>query len=205
MSFIRATGDIIGFLLLSLIAIIEAIIKSFIPRRYKMKSVAGEIALVTGGGSGLGRLLSFRLANLGVIVVIWDINEADFVCHTGMDETVKLIRAAGGSCYGYVCNLCNKEDVYEKAEIIKKEVGQISILVNNAGVVNGKKLMDISDELISRTMDVNIMAHFWVNDYFFYCSFPTKLCYLCFWIVNPCTKISHQPICNLFEEYIKDN
>ncbi|KAK0075457.1 hypothetical protein PV325_006883 [Microctonus aethiopoides] len=118
MSFIRATGDIIGFLLLSLIAIIEAIIKSFIPRRYKMKSVAGEIALVTGGGSGLGRLLSFRLANLGVIVVIWDINEA------GMDETVKLIRAAGGSCYGYVCNLCNKEDVYEKAEIIKKEVGQ---------------------------------------------------------------------------------
>lgn len=76
MSFIRATGDIIGFLLLSFIAIIEAIIKSFIPRRYKMKSVAGEIALVTGGGSGLGRLLSFRLANLGVIVVIWDINEA---------------------------------------------------------------------------------------------------------------------------------
>ncbi|KAK0171477.1 hypothetical protein PV327_011239, partial [Microctonus hyperodae] len=78
-----------------------------------------------------------------------------------MDETVKLIRAAGGTCYGYVCNLCNKEDVYEKAEIIKKEVGQISILVNNAGVVNGKKLMDMSDELMSRTMNVNIMAHFW--------------------------------------------
>lgn len=45
-----------------------------------------------------------------------------------MDETVKLIRAAGGTCYGYVCNLCNKEDVYEKAEIIKKEVGQVRIV-----------------------------------------------------------------------------
>lgn len=40
-----------------------------------MKSVSGEIALVTGGGGGLGRLLSLRLANLGAIVVVWDINK----------------------------------------------------------------------------------------------------------------------------------
>jgi len=41
-----------------------------------MKSINGEIALVTGGGGGLGRLLSLRLSNLGAIVVIWDINKA---------------------------------------------------------------------------------------------------------------------------------
>lgn len=40
-----------------------------------MKSIAGEIALVTGGGGGLGRLISLRLAKLGAIVVVWDINE----------------------------------------------------------------------------------------------------------------------------------
>lgn len=44
---------------------------------------------------------------------------------TGIDETVKLVRAAGGTCYGYVCNLCNREDVYKKAEIMKQEVGQV--------------------------------------------------------------------------------
>jgi len=41
-----------------------------------MKSINGEIALVTGGGGGLGRLLCLRLSNLGAIVVIWDINKA---------------------------------------------------------------------------------------------------------------------------------
>jgi len=41
-----------------------------------MKSINGEIALVTGGGGGLGRLLSLRLSNLGAVVVIWDINKA---------------------------------------------------------------------------------------------------------------------------------
>lgn len=41
-----------------------------------MKSIDGEIALVTGGGGGLGRLLSLRLANLGAIVIVWDINKS---------------------------------------------------------------------------------------------------------------------------------
>lgn len=41
-----------------------------------MKSIAGEITLVTGGGGGLGRLTALRLANLGAIVVIWDVNKA---------------------------------------------------------------------------------------------------------------------------------
>lgn len=41
-----------------------------------MKSIAGEIALVTGGGGVLGRLVTLRLANLGAIVVIWDVNKA---------------------------------------------------------------------------------------------------------------------------------
>ncbi|XP_046435939.1 epidermal retinol dehydrogenase 2 [Neodiprion pinetum] len=155
MSFLRSTGDIIGFLLLSLIAIVEGIIKLFTPLKYRMKSVSGEVALVTGGGSGLGRLLSLRLAKLGAVVVVWDINKA------GIEETVKLVQAAGGLCFGYVCDLCDREDVYEKAAVLRKEVGKVTILVNNAGIVSGKKFLDTPDHLIIRTMDVNIMSHFW--------------------------------------------
>lgn len=155
MSYIRSTGDLIGFLLLSAVTIIKSLLKLLIPKKYKMKSVSGEIALVTGGGGGLGRLISLRLANLGAIVVVWDINK------DGIDETVKLIQSAGGTCYGYVCNLCNRNDVYKKAEILKQQIGKVSILVNNAGVANGKKFMDTPDELIIKTMDVNIMSHFW--------------------------------------------
>lgn len=75
MSFLKSAGDVIGFLLLSAVAIVESLVRMFIPLKYRMKSVSGEIALITGGGGGLGRLLSLRLANLGAIVVVWDINK----------------------------------------------------------------------------------------------------------------------------------
>ncbi|XP_039312323.1 short-chain dehydrogenase/reductase family 16C member 6 [Solenopsis invicta] len=155
MTYLKSIGEVIGFLLLSIFAILDGVIRSFIPKRYKMKNIDGEIALVTGGGGGLGRLLSLRLANLGAIVVVWDINEA------GIDETVKLVQAAGGTCYGYVCDLCDREDIYKKAKIIKEEIGKVTILINNAGIVTGMKFLDTPDKLIIRTMDVNVMSHFW--------------------------------------------
>ncbi|XP_015187299.1 PREDICTED: short-chain dehydrogenase/reductase family 16C member 6-like [Polistes dominula] len=135
--------------------IIEGIVRACIPVKFQMKDIQGEIALVTGGGGGLGRLLALRLANLGVIVVVWDINQE------GIEETVKLVQAAGGTCYGYVCDLCNREDIYKKAALLREEVGKVSILINNAGVVNGMKFCETPDYLLKRTMDVNIMSHFW--------------------------------------------
>ncbi|KOC66082.1 Estradiol 17-beta-dehydrogenase 11 [Habropoda laboriosa] len=75
MSFLRSIGDLIGFLILTVVSIAESIVKLFIPMKYRMKSIAGEIALVTGGGGGLGRLIALRLAKLGAIVVIWDVNK----------------------------------------------------------------------------------------------------------------------------------
>lgn len=48
--------------------------KLFIPFKYQMKDISGEIALVTGAAGGLGRELALSLVNHGAIVVIWDIN-----------------------------------------------------------------------------------------------------------------------------------
>lgn len=47
---------------------------------------------------------------------------------------------------------------------VKREAGDISILVNNAGIVTGKKFMDAPDSLIEKTLEVNTMAHFWVSN-----------------------------------------
>ncbi|XP_047365714.1 short-chain dehydrogenase/reductase family 16C member 6-like [Vespa velutina] len=155
MSFIKLIYNFLSFIFVSIVAILESILKIFIPYKYQMKDISGEIALVTGGGGGLGRLLALRLANLGVIVVIWDINQK------GIEETVKLVQAAGGTCYGYVCDLCNREDIYKKAALIREEVGKVTILINNAGVVNIMKFLETPDNLLIRTMEVNIMSHFW--------------------------------------------
>nr|KAF7411036.1 hypothetical protein H0235_013643 [Vespula pensylvanica] len=110
--------NVLEFIIFGLIGIVKSIVKLFIPMKYQMKNISGEIALVTGGAGGLGRALALSLVKHGAIVVIWDINQK------GIDETLKLIKAAGGICYGYICDLRNREDIYKTAKLVQAEVGQ---------------------------------------------------------------------------------
>ncbi|XP_068956072.1 epidermal retinol dehydrogenase 2 isoform X2 [Petaurus breviceps papuanus] len=120
------------------------------------KSVAGEIVLITGAGSGIGRLLALRFAHLGAILVLWDINPE------GNQETCELAQKAGASrVYTYICNCSERQDIYRVADQVKKEVGDVSILINNAGVVTGKELLEIPDECVEKSFDVNSKAHIW--------------------------------------------
>ncbi|XP_072038023.1 epidermal retinol dehydrogenase 2-like isoform X1 [Amphiura filiformis] len=67
----------------------------------------------------------------------------------------------GGRAHTYVCDISKKEDVYEAAAKVKEEVGEVTILINNAGIVSGTKLLDTPDAKIIKTMEVNSMAHAW--------------------------------------------
>ncbi|XP_070534812.1 epidermal retinol dehydrogenase 2-like [Ptychodera flava] len=128
-------------------------IKFFLPA--SKKSLDGEIVLVTGAGSGIGRLMSINFAKQGSTLVLWDINK------DGNDETAEQIKQLGGKAHSYVVDVTKKEDVYRVAKQVTQEVGDVTILVNNAGVVAGKKLLDCPDELIERSMNVNAMSIFW--------------------------------------------
>lgn len=68
--------------------------------------------------------------------------------------------------YTYVCDVGKRESVYSTAEKVRREVGDVDILINNAGVVSGHHLLECPDELIERTMVVNCHAHFWVSHSF---------------------------------------
>lgn len=68
--------DLLLFTGMALIYISEALILTFIPRRYRAKSIKGEVALITGGAGGIGKLMAIKLAKLGAHVVIWDINRS---------------------------------------------------------------------------------------------------------------------------------
>jgi len=76
---------------------------------------------------------------------------------------VKEIREDGGKCYGYKVDVSSRQSIYEAADKVKREVGEVNILINNAGIVSGKKFLDTPDELIEKTFQVNSISNFWVR------------------------------------------
>ncbi|XP_066940010.1 epidermal retinol dehydrogenase 2-like [Macrobrachium rosenbergii] len=139
----------------SVYSIIESIARTILPRDYFRKDITGQIVLVTGGGSGIGRLMCLKFAGRGAKIVTWDVNAE------GNAETVRQVADTGAFCRGYTVDLCNRKEIYAIAKRVKEEVGKVDILVNNAGIVTGKKLLDCPDESIIRTFDVNALSHFW--------------------------------------------
>jgi len=124
-------------------------------RLINAQELRGQIILITGGGSGLGRMMSKMFGKLGAKIVIWDINEE------GINKVVKEVKEQGGQAWGYKCNVMSYAEVKEVANKVKSEVGKVDILINNAGIVSGKFLMDLTEEHIVRTFNVNTISHFW--------------------------------------------
>lgn len=113
----------------------------------------GARVLITGGGSGIGRLMAVEAATRGASIAVWDRDKA------GADETVRLVEQAGGVSTATVVDITDRAAVAEAAE----REGAVDVVINNAGVVTGATLLEASDEAIERTFQVNTMALFWVT------------------------------------------
>ncbi|XP_058151794.1 17-beta-hydroxysteroid dehydrogenase 13 [Dasypus novemcinctus] len=133
---------------------LEALVKFFIPRR--RKSVAGEIVLITGAGHGIGKLTAYEFAKRKSRLVLWDINKH------GVEETAADCRKLGATTHAYVVDCSNRVEIYSSINRVKKEVGDVAIIVNNAGTIYPADLLSTKDEEITKTFEVNILAHFWI-------------------------------------------
>jgi len=142
-------------LTLALYYTIEHCVLSFIPAKYRVKDVTGQKVLITGAGSGLGRGMSEKFASLGCDLILWDINPS------ANNETADICKKHGGKVWTYTCDLSKRLAIYATAKKVEEEVGDIDILINNAGIVTGRKLLDCPDEIIEATMNINCNAHFW--------------------------------------------
>lgn len=124
----------------------------------RTKPIDGELVLITGAGGGLGRLFAQEFAKHGADVVLWDIDGSS------NEQTAKLVRELGGRAQTYTLDVTSREDVYRCAQLVRQDAGRdVTMLVNNAGVVAGKRMLDCPDELMERTMKVNCHALFWVR------------------------------------------
>jgi all-trans-retinol dehydrogenase (NAD+) len=120
-----------------------------------MKDINGKTALVTGGASGIGRLMAFEFARRGARVAVWDL---------AAPALKKLEAEAAGrglAVTGMVCDISDRAAVYRRAKGLVKKLGPVDLLINNAGVVSGKTLLETPDEKIQKTFDVNVFPLFW--------------------------------------------
>jgi len=120
-----------------------------------MTRFAGAHVLVTGAASGIGRLLARGAAARGARVTLLDRDEA------GLLAVRAEIAAAGGEAAGFTVDLCDRAALQAAAGRVLAERGPVDILINNAGVVTGKPLLECSDAAIERSFQVNALALFW--------------------------------------------
>ncbi|KFQ77414.1 Short-chain dehydrogenase/reductase 3, partial [Phaethon lepturus] len=91
-----------------------------------------------------------------------------------LKETTEEIRMMGTECHYFICDVGNREEVYRQAKAVREkvvvtshllflQVGDITILVNNAAVVHGKSLMDSDDDALLKSQHINTLGQFWTT------------------------------------------
>ncbi|XP_011295558.1 epidermal retinol dehydrogenase 2 [Musca domestica] len=125
------------------------------------KDVSGEIVLITGSGHGIGRELTMQYVSQYSTVICVDINEKN------NKETLKKAKALNrGVVHSYICDVTDREAVLNLATHIKRDIGPVSVLINNAGIMPTKPLEKQTPDDIRRTFEINVFAHFWTLEAF---------------------------------------
>ncbi len=115
---------------------------------------AGKVAIVTGGGAGIGRAVAEKFAQERAIVIIADLNKS------AADEVALEINQQGGSAMAIDTNVADSAAVQLATEAVFAKYGRIDILVNNAGIRFIKPLLEQTEEEWRQTLDVNLTAPF---------------------------------------------
>lgn len=120
------------------------------PNTVAPRLLSGRLAFITGAGQGNGRALALGLAQAGARVIATDMNSET------VNETAMLIRQAGSEAWSFTLDVTSVEACEELAQHVSDEVGQVDLLVNNAGIIirenttspratsNWRKIMDVN-------------------------------------------------------------
>jgi short-subunit dehydrogenase len=115
----------------------------------------GTRVLITGGASGIGKLMGQIVLRKGAELIIWDISQEK------IDETVAEFSSLG-KVSGYQADVSDADQIRSATRLVEQKFGGIDLLINNAGIVVGKYFHEHSIPEIARTMDINATAPMFV-------------------------------------------
>lgn len=113
-----------------------------------------KVAIITGGGSGIGREAALLFAKEGAKVVVADVNEK------GGEETAAEIKKNGGDGFFAKLDVTNREQSRQVVKDSLGKYGRIDVLINNAGITQDALLSKMTEEQWERVIDVNLKGVF---------------------------------------------
>lgn len=125
-----------------------------------MSSFKDKTVLITGGASGIGKLMGKMALNEGARLIIWDVNLQN------LNQTLAEFRQLSLNVYGYEVDVSDNEQINDQTNHIIEEFGGVDILINNAGIVVGKYFHEHSAKDIRNTMAINSDAPMFITQAF---------------------------------------
>jgi 2-dehydro-3-deoxy-D-gluconate 5-dehydrogenase len=116
--------------------------------------LSGQVALITGGGTGIGKAIALGMAQAGADLVLMGRRAKP------LQETSEEAKAMGRKVVCYAADIRKISEIRNSVEGAIKEFGKIDILVNNAAVATGQKMEDVTEEAWDEIMDINFKGAF---------------------------------------------
>lgn len=124
-----------------------------------MEYLKEKIVLITGGASGIGKIMTRLMLEREAKVIIWDISQEN------IDQTI-LEFSNNENLFYFKVDVSSIDQIKETSRKIKQEIGVIDVLINNAGIVVGKYFHEHSSTDIAKTMEINALAPMYVTQEF---------------------------------------
>lgn len=119
--------------------------------------LAGKVALVTGAGRGLGKVIALRLADEGATLIVHYGSS-----RTGADEVVSTIQAKGGKAIALQADIAQRSDITRLFEQLDRELGRIDIVVNSAGISRGSPLQALDESAVTSMLSINLLGPLYI-------------------------------------------
>jgi len=119
--------------------------------------LAGQVAIVTGGGRGIGRAIALELAGMGADIAVAELDRGN------ADKTAAAIKDLGRRAIVTVTDVTRRADLTTMVDRTRAELGRIDILVNNAGIYRAASNLDVTEEHWDAIMNINAKAVFFAT------------------------------------------